>query len=77
MNVSACILVLTLMIVWLCPYQINKWNYDFCYVTVIVTRQPFRVGVLHPYPPKEIIAILPPTVHCYVATLPHGLKFVD
>ncbi|KAJ0899702.1 hypothetical protein HanRHA438_Chr08g0371621 [Helianthus annuus] len=46
MNVSTCILVLTLMIVWLCPYQINKWNYDFCYVTVIVTRQPFRVGVL-------------------------------
>ncbi|MFS7902416.1 hypothetical protein Hanom_Chr01g00011041 [Helianthus anomalus] len=30
MNVSACILIVTLMIVWLCPYQINKWNYDFC-----------------------------------------------
>lgn len=30
MNVSACILILILMVVWLYPYQINKWNYDFC-----------------------------------------------
>ncbi|KAJ0764576.1 hypothetical protein HanPI659440_Chr08g0293691 [Helianthus annuus] len=28
MNISACILIL--IVVWLCPYQINKWNYDFC-----------------------------------------------
>uniref|UniRef100_A0A251TL93 Uncharacterized protein n=1 Tax=Helianthus annuus TaxID=4232 RepID=A0A251TL93_HELAN len=30
MNVSACILILILIVVWLYPYQINKWNYDFC-----------------------------------------------
>ncbi|MFS8001421.1 hypothetical protein Hanom_Chr13g01190201 [Helianthus anomalus] len=32
MNVSACILILILKkTVWLYPYQINKWNYDFCF----------------------------------------------